>query len=65
MAKGNRLYFYPSPENEQYLKQLAKLGIYGKSRGQIVNHMLGKEIMQLVKDGILDKLEGSEPDDED
>ncbi len=65
MARGTRLYFYPSPENEQYLRQLAKLGFYGKSRGQIVNHMLGQAIIELVKDGILDKLEGSVPDDED
>lgn len=65
MAAGKRLYFSPSTENAQYLRQLAKLGIYGKSRGQIVNLILGKEIMQLVKDGILEKLPGSEPEDED
>jgi hypothetical protein len=54
MADEKRLYFTPSPQVKVYLDDLVRLGIYGDSRGQVVNWILGKEIMRLVEAGTLD-----------
>jgi hypothetical protein len=69
MASGGRITFTPSDQVKLYLNELRKMGIYGKKRGDVINAILGKEIMNLLRDKILKRLppdlEGADVDEED
>ena len=51
MANDGRIYFSPSEQMKAYLDELTRMGIYGKQRGDVINFILGKEIMRLIEGG--------------
>jgi len=56
VANDGRIYFSPSEQVKAYLRQLTRMGVYGKQRGDVINHILGKEIMRLLEAGTLQRL---------
>ena len=56
MAQGGRIYFTPSVQLKAYLNALTRMGIYGKQRGDVINHILGEEVMRLMENHTLDRL---------
>jgi hypothetical protein len=56
MASDGRWTFTPSEQVKLYVEQLKGMGVYGKKRGDVVNHLLGDAIMVLVKDKTLTRL---------
>ena len=38
------------------MEQLKGMGVYGKKKGDIINHILGNEIMSLLRDKTLTRL---------
>jgi hypothetical protein len=48
-----RIFISPSTEVAGYLDDLAKLGIYGKTRSEVAKTLIAFQIERLVKDGIL------------
>lgn len=70
MTKDGRLYFTPSGQVQAYLEELVRIGAYGKKRGDVVNYILGKEIMRLIENKTLTRLKEEQeralaPNDED
>jgi hypothetical protein len=56
VAKDGRIYFTPSAQNQAYIEQLVRMGTYGKKRGDVVNYIVGKEIMRLIENKTLTRL---------
>jgi hypothetical protein len=56
VSSDGRIYFSPSEQVKKYLNELTKMGIYGKQRGDVINHILGSEIMRQLETGTLKRL---------
>jgi hypothetical protein len=56
VASDGRWTFTPSDQVKLYVDQLKGIGVYGKKRGDVVNHLLGEAIMVLLKDKTLARL---------
>jgi hypothetical protein len=56
MAADGRLSFTPSEQVKAYLAELKRIGAYGKKVGDVINFILGKEIMRLIEEGVLQRL---------
>ena len=67
MASDGRIAFTPSEQNRKYLEQLRRMGVYGKKTGDVINFILGKEIMALLQAKTLERLPTAEevPEEED
>lgn len=69
MPGDGRLSFTPSPQIAAYLRQLKKSGIYGKTMGDVINHIISNEVARLLKEPLLHRLppdqEGSDEDEDD
>jgi hypothetical protein len=51
--KTSRIYISPSAELAGYLNELARIGIHGKTKSEVANALISREIERLIKEGIL------------
>jgi hypothetical protein len=51
--KTSRIYISPSVELAGYLNELARIGIHGKTKSEVANALISREIERLVKEEIL------------
>jgi hypothetical protein len=56
VASDGRWTFTPSEQVKLYVEQLKGMGVYGKKRGDVVNHLIGEAIVILLKDKTLTRL---------
>jgi hypothetical protein len=55
--KDRRLRWTPTPHVEAGLIRMEKLGIFGRDRSEIVNHVIGEELRRLLQSGLLKREE--------
>jgi hypothetical protein len=55
--KDRRLRWTPTPHVEAGLLRMEKLGIFGRDRSEIVNHVIGEELRRLLQSGLLKREE--------
>jgi hypothetical protein len=48
--KTSRIYISPSVELAGYLNELARIGIHGKTKSEVANALISREIERLVKE---------------
>jgi hypothetical protein len=51
--KTSRIYISSSAELAGYLNELARIGIHGKTKSEVANALISREIERLVREGIL------------
>jgi hypothetical protein len=56
-VKDKRLRWTPTPHVEAGLIRMEKLGILGRDRSEIVNHVIGEELRRLLQSGLLKREE--------
>lgn len=59
-VETTRVTFSPSAEVVAYLDELARLGIHGKTRADVVNTMVVREVERLIKEGFLQLPKGGQ-----
>lgn len=60
MTKRNEtkeLKFYPTEQTWRLLDRFADVGLYGNTAPAVASILLNKQLVELVKDGTLEKLE--------
>lgn len=55
--KDRRLRWTPTPYVEAGLIRMEKLGILGRDRSEIINHVVGEELRRLLQSGLLKREE--------
>jgi hypothetical protein len=51
--RTSRIYISPSAEIAAYLNELAGVGIHGKTKSEVANTLISREIERLIREGIL------------
>ena len=52
-SDSSRVALRPSSQVVMYLDELVEIGIYGKTRTEVVDGMVSREIERLIRDGVL------------
>jgi hypothetical protein len=55
--KDKRLRWTPTPYVEAGLIRMEKLGIFGRDRSEVINHVIGEELRRLLQSGLLKREE--------
>jgi hypothetical protein len=57
VIKDRRLRWTPTLYVEAGLMRMEALGIFGRDRSEIVNHVIGEELRRLLESGLLERKE--------
>lgn len=56
MPSDGRIQVSPTGQLRLYLAELKRVGLFGKSRNEIINQLCGQRIVQLIESGVLRRL---------